>query len=105
MALLSEIMEHSGLVDILRSGGIILFFTIGAFWFHRKVWFTFEIIFSLATGVGYILIPKTLVDFQITGDLDPVHVMILRLFGAQCLAATFIYIPWRDQGFNATLGK
>jgi len=77
--------------DILRFIAVIIAFIAVSFG-SLVTYINADVIFSLSIGFGYICFPTVLLDFQVKGENDKMHVLLVQLYGIIIIGSTLQWI-------------
>lgn len=90
-----ELVQGMQVVDILRSGALLVAF-LSVIVGNRKDgnacanWLLVDTIASSAFGLAFFLFPDVVLQYMVSGRLDPVHLMATRGFGALLLSSACV---------------
>lgn len=102
---LLEVARGMQIVDILRSGALLVAFLsiiIGNRKDRNAVnnWLLVDTISTAGFGAGWLLFPDNLLSYMVTGKLDPIHLLVARIFGAILL--TQAIVAYQKLGSNTS---
>lgn len=92
---LLDVVRGMQIVDILRSGALLVAFLsiiIGNRKDRNAVnnWLLVDTISTAGFGAGWLLFPDNLLSYMVSGKLDPIHLLVARVFGAVLVSQAIV---------------
>lgn len=84
------------LTDTVRSASMVVAFVLLAVLGDRRVWITADILCSLGFGLTCFVFPGIILDFQVAGKLDAVHLLFGRLYGGMLMCSIIVWFMTRE---------
>lgn len=97
-------LQNMQVVDILRSGALVLAFLAVSFGYRKSngasKWLYVDSLSSALFGFGFLLFPDVLLGHMVYGKLDPVHTLFTRVFGALLLSSSCVSYYFAGKSVN-----
>jgi hypothetical protein len=95
-------------VDLVRSGALLLAFLAVQFGIQSKKdrgatrWLKIETVSTTVFGLGFLLFPSNVLGYMVKGKLDPIHLLLTRIFGVFLLSTGCVTYYYSTSLVNKT---
>lgn len=103
-----EFVQKLGVVDLLRSGALVVVFLATAFADKRgqqSVWVKVDALTSAATGLALFLCPGILLAYEVDGEANNLLVYLARAVGVTMMSTAAVYHLTIRERDNASMGS